>query len=304
MKIILLYNPSAGTEDFDLQEVVGSLERQGAKVIAQNAKENGYEEVFTLNYDLVVIAGGDGTVERILLDMPDTNIPISLLPAGNANNIAGSLGMTGFYPDTVKSFKQGNFRKLSVGVFQTEEQKGRFVEGVGWGLFTALLQQIERGAKQEAATGKKVDFGSKHLRNLPQELPVQEYEIEIDGEDYSGRYLWIEVMNIRQLGPQLILAPDADHSDEYLDVMLVREDQMDELRSFLKVHEKEAVNSPFKTIQAKKIRVKSHLPFHVDDSVYGHQSLYEGVPEVKISLQKHQLTLLQTDPNPLKRTDK
>ena len=302
MKTILLYNPSAGTEAFDLNEVVRSLERQGSKVIAQSTKEDNYEEVFKLNYDLVIVAGGDGTVERILLDMHDSKIPISLLPCGNANNIAGSLGISGFYPDTVKHFNEENFRKLSVGMFETYEDKGRFIEGVGWGLFTALLQQIDRGKKKHSDDADKVDFGSKHLRKLPKELPVQEYEIKIDGEDYSGKYLWIEVMNTRQLGPQLLLAPDADHSDEYLDVMLVAEDQMDELRDFLKAHEKEDdVLSPFKTIKAQKISVKTYLPFHVDDSVFEHQSLYEGIPEVKISLQKHQLTLLQTDPNSSKK---
>jgi diacylglycerol kinase (ATP) len=302
MKIILLYNPSAGTEDFDLAEVIGSLERQGAKVIAQNTKEDNYEEVFKLNYDLVIVAGGDGTVEKILLDLHDSKIPISLLPYGSANNIASSLGIAGFYPDTVKNFKQENFRKLSIGKFDTGEEKGKFVEGVGWGLFTALLQQIDRGKKKKASNGDKVDFGSKHLRKLPKELPVQEYDIKIDGKDYSGNYLWIEVMNTRQLGPQLVLAPEADHSDEYLDVMLVREEQMEELQNFLKDHEKEDVISPFELIKAKKISVKTHLPFHVDDSVIEHQSLYEGVPEVKIKLQKHQLTLLNTDPNPSKKT--
>lgn len=302
MKIILLYNPTAGTEDFDLPEVIGSLERQGAKVIAQNTKEDNYGEVFKLNYDLVIVAGGDGTVEKILLDLYDSKVPISLLPYGNANNIAGSLGIAGFYPDTVKNFKQENFRKLSLGKFDTGEVKGKFVEGVGWGLFTALLQQIDRGKKKKTGNGDKVDFGSKHLRKLPKELPVQEYEIKIDGKDYSGNYLWIEVMNTRQLGPQLVLAPEADHSDEYLEVMLVREEQMEELRNFLKDHEKEDVASPFELIKAKKISVKTHLPFHVDDSVIEHQSLYEGVPEVKIKLQKHQLTLLNTDPNSLKKT--
>lgn len=301
MKIILLYNPTAGTEDFDLSEVIGSLERQGAKVIAQSTKENNYQKAFKLNYDLVLVAGGDGTVEKILLDLHDTKTPISLLPYGNANNIAGSLGITGFYPDTVKNFEQENFRKLTVGVFKTGEHKGRFIEGVGWGLFTALLQQIDRGEKKEAANGDKVDFGSKHLSKLPKELPAQEYEIKIDGEDYSGSYLWIEVMNTRQLGPQLLLAPKADHSDGYLDVMLVREGQIQELRDFLKAHEKEDVASPFDTIKAKKISVKTHLPFHVDDSVFEHQSLYEGMPEVKIRLQKHRLTLLQTDPNSSKK---
>ncbi len=301
MKIILLYNPTAGTEDFDLAEVIGSLERQGAKVIAQNTKEDGFEEVLKLNYDLVVIAGGDGTVEKILLELHDSKIPISLLPSGNANNIAGSLGIAGFYPDTVKNFKKGNFLPLSVGTFQTEGEKGRFIEGVGWGLFTALLQQIERGKREEAPDGDKVDFGSKHLRKLPEELSAQEYDIKIDGKDYSGHYLWIEVMNTRQLGPQLVLAPEADHGDDYLDVMLVREDQEKELRDFLKAHEKDAVESPFEVIKAKKIEVKTHLPFHVDDSVVVHQSLYEGIPKVKIKLQKHQLTLLNTNPNSSKK---
>ncbi|MBN7811041.1 NAD(+)/NADH kinase [Algoriphagus sp. H41] len=301
MKIILLYNPNAGTEDFDLAEVIGSLERQGARVVAQNTKEEGFEDIFKLNYDLVLIAGGDGTVEKILLELHDSKVPISLLPAGNANNIAGSLGIAGFYPDTVKNFQQENFQKLSVGVFETEGEKGRFIEGVGWGLFTALLQQIERGEKEESPNGDKVDFGSKHLRKLPKELPAQDYEIEIDGKDYSGSYLWIEVMNTRQLGPQLVLAKEADHSDEYLDVMLVKEEQLKELQDFLKAHEKEEVASPFETIKAKKVKVKTHLPFHVDDSVVEHKSLYEGTPQVKIKLQKHQLTLLNTDPKSFKK---
>lgn len=295
MKIILLYNPSAGTEEFDLAEVIGSLERQGARVLAQNTKEDGYRDIFKLNYDLVLIAGGDGTVEKILLDLRESKIPISLLPAGNANNIAGSLGIAGFYPDTVKRFEAGSFRKLSVGKFKTGEEKGYFIEGVGWGLFTALLQQIDRGEKKLSGNGDKVDFGSKHLTKLPKELPPQHYEIEIDGKDYSGSYLWIEVMNTRQLGPQLVLAPDADHSDGFLDVMLVREEQLKELQAFLKTHEKDDVVSPFETIQAKKIVVRTHLPFHVDDSVFEHQSLYEGLPEVTIKLQKHQLTLLDAE---------
>ena len=72
-------------------------------------------------------------------------------------------------------------------------------------------------------------------------------------------------------------------------------------RDFLKAHEKDAVESPFKVIKAKKVEVKTHLPFHVDDSVVVHQSLYEGIPKVKIKLQKHQLTLLNTNPNSSKK---
>lgn len=293
MKIILLYNPSAGDEDFPLEKIRESLENQGAKMVAQNTKEEEFEKIFDLNFDLIIIAGGDGTVEKILIELRETDIPIAILPFGSANNIASSLELQADYHDLVKKFNKKKFHNLSIGKYKTDTDKGWFIEGVGWGIFTALLLQLDSNVKDRPDSKSKTEFGIQNLKKLPDELPVNEYGIELDGKDYSGEYIWVEIMNTKQLGPRLELAPDADHSDDFLDVMLVSEDQKSELKDFLKNQKKSASPSPFKTIKAKKIKIQSHLPFHVDDELYQHQTLYEGTPEVIVSLTSHQLQILK-----------
>ena len=130
---------------------------------------------------------------------------------------------------------------------------------------------------------------------MESELPVQDYTIKLDGRDYSGAYIWVEIMNTKQLGPRLELAPDADQSDAYLDVMLIKEHQKEELKTFLEAQKKGTEPSPFQTIKAKKINISTYLPFHVDDELVEHRTLYEGIPKVKVSLTKHQLKILKND---------
>lgn len=102
-------------------------------------------------------------------------------------------------------------------------------------------------------------------------------------------------MNTKRLGTQLELAPDADHSDDYVYVLLVSEDQKNVLKSYLKAQKKEMSPSPFETIKAKKIKVSTYLAFHVDDELFEHQTLYEEIPTVKVSLEDHQLKILKND---------
>ena len=295
MKIILLYNPTAGNEDFPLAEIISSLEDQGANVLAQNCKEEGYQKVLDLTYDLIIIAGGDGTVEKTFLQLRDTKCPIAILPYGNANNIAGSLNLTANYKAIVAQYQKKKFKYLSVGEYKTTEASGWFIEGIGWGIFTALLLQIDREKKLPGDENSKVDFGIKNLIKLEAELPVHSYKVKLDNKDYSGDYIWIEILNTRRLGPQLELAPDADHRDAYLDILMVKESQKDELRSFLNAQKNGGQPSPFQTIKAKKIKISTYLPFHVDDELFEHKTLYEETPIVKVSLAKHQLKILKND---------
>lgn len=295
MKIILLYNPNAGNEKFPLSQVTSSLEEQGASVVAQNCKEDNYEQVLDLNYDLILIAGGDGTVEKTLLELRNTKCPIAILPFGNANNIAASLDLTDYYKKIVDHYEKEDFRSLTLGEYKTKETKGWFMEGIGWGMFTALLLQLAREKNMKGNGEKKVDFGVKNLIKIEGELQANSYKIQLDKEDYSGDYIWVEIMNTKRLGPQLELAPTADHNDHYLDVMLIKEEQRKELSQFLKAQKKGVIASPFETIKARKIKITTYLPFHVDDELFEHQTLYEETPTVTISLAKHKLKILNND---------
>src|SRR5690606_752239 len=157
-------------------------------IVAQNCKEDNYEKEFALEYDWIMIAGGDGTVEKVLLELRVIKGPIAILPFGNANNIEGGLDLTVYYKKIADQFEKKDFQLLSIGEYKTKEDKGWFVEGIGWGIFTALLLQIAREQKLQRNENSKVDFGIKNLIKLEAELPVHSYDIKLDKEDFSGEY--------------------------------------------------------------------------------------------------------------------
>jgi hypothetical protein len=59
------------------------------------------------------------------------------------------------------------------------------------------------------------------------------YEVRATGEDLSGESLAVEAMNIRQIGPRLLLAPDADPGDGLLDLVLVPSSARDAFAAYV-----------------------------------------------------------------------
>src|SRR5690606_15012592 len=47
----------------------------------------------------------------------------------------------------------------------------------------------------------------------------------IDGEEITGEYLMVEVLNTKAVGPRLSLAPDADPNDGFFDIVCVKNDE-------------------------------------------------------------------------------
>jgi diacylglycerol kinase family enzyme len=59
-----------------------------------------YKSALGKSTDLIVVAGGDGSLARVVRDLRHRTTPIAIWPLGMANNIARSLGIQG-NPDEV-----------------------------------------------------------------------------------------------------------------------------------------------------------------------------------------------------------
>ena len=57
--------------------------------------------------DLYVVAGGDGTVGKVITGIRDRNIPVAIIPSGTANNIAKSLCIEGSLDTLVDCHRDG-----------------------------------------------------------------------------------------------------------------------------------------------------------------------------------------------------
>ncbi len=86
----------------------------------------------------------------------------------------------------------------------------------------------------------------------------------------TGDFLLLEIANIGLIGPSLELAPAADPSDGYFDVILGKREQQKDWRNYLEWRSKgEKISPPFETRRCQRIVFRSpEVPVHVDGKVF------------------------------------
>jgi diacylglycerol kinase (ATP) len=140
MRATLFHNPTAGhkaTKD----DILAAMKLADFDVRYVSVKGDSLEEAFEKKADLLVIAGGDGTIAEVLTRLPDRAMPVALLPLGTANNIARSLGIAGTPQELVETWKIDNTHPLDVGTVKASWGTSRFLEGFGVGVFAEFLSR-------------------------------------------------------------------------------------------------------------------------------------------------------------------
>jgi diacylglycerol kinase (ATP) len=239
-KTIVLHNPGAGEGETTKRDLIDQIEAAGFECSYSSTKHFRWENLETDDVDLIVLAGGDGTVRKVaelLLDrrVTDKKIPLGLLPLGTANNIAKTLRLTDSLHDIINGWPKGTVKKFDVGVIEGFGKPGFFLEGFGFGLFPKLMKEMEKQGKSDLEDPKeKLRAALEILHELVLVSPLKKCKLQLDEIDYSGEFLLIEVMNIRSIGPNLTLAPEADPGDGEFDVVLISEKQRKHLAEYVR----------------------------------------------------------------------
>ena len=233
MRITLIHNPGAGRQPAgDAAKLRKLLSDAGYEVRYQSAKEDGWKRALKKPADLIVVAGGDGTVAKVTRRMVGRGVPIGVLPSGTANNIARTLGLHERpFEQLVRSWERPRRVKLDVGVAAGPWGERYFVEGVGAGLFASQLAKPASGKRKKRRT--PVESGLRRLRKEAARAEPLELHATLDGEDISGRYLLLEAVNLPYVGPNLHLEQDSQPGDGQFDVVLVTEAERDRLLYYL-----------------------------------------------------------------------
>ena len=106
----LLHNEKAGDKRHDRAALAHLLERGGHTVSYFVAKECDLAEALGQPAEVIVAAGGDGMVARVVAHARSDGPPIAILPLGTANNIAHSLEIDGSFDDVVASWQGARAR--------------------------------------------------------------------------------------------------------------------------------------------------------------------------------------------------
>ncbi len=268
MRITLIHNPGAGQKTMTAAGLKKLLAEHGHEVRYQSAKENGWKGALKEQADLVVVAGGDGTVGRVTRRMVGRGVPMALLPSGTANNIARTLGqLERPFEELVRGWEGARRVKLDVAVARGPWGERYFVEGLGIGLFAALLARSE--IKQPKKSSHPVENALRRLQREAASCEAIEVAARLDGEDISGRYLMLEALNLRYVGPNLHLAPDSQPGDGQFDVVLVTEAERARLVHYLEQWQENRERlSVLPSRKGRRLEIEwTGVELHIDDKL-------------------------------------
>lgn len=223
MRVALLHNTSSGSEDHNDEELIDLIRSVGGKVIHVVSRISDLTAALHEEpCDLVVVAGGDGTVGRTACELSGWEVPLAILPLGTANNTARSLELPMRLKKLARSWATAQKVPFDLGVLDDGVQRTRFAECAGWGAFAQTIVAAKRRDSDGGGTVRQTLRRDRKLfRSLVRKLATRSYKVEVDGRDCSGDYVLVEVMNLSLLGPQLPLSPSSNPSDGHVEVILV-----------------------------------------------------------------------------------
>jgi diacylglycerol kinase (ATP) len=269
----LIHNPTAGDEEHKKDKLIELIEAEGFQCRYSSTKKDDWEEIEN-DVDFIIIAGGDGTVRKVVKevlkrDSTEKDIPLALLPLGTANNFAKTLGIPLNPKQIIKSLKTSKIKSIDIGRIYNIDESNFFLESFGFGIFPYLMQVMKKREEEYDSPEAEVQGALKKLHDIILKYEARKCKLEIDDTDHSGDFILAEVMNTKSIGPNLILAPQNDPGDGELEVVLIPDNQKEKFLEFISclIQGKEQ-NFHFHTLQAKKINISwqgTHV--HVDDKI-------------------------------------
>lgn len=163
--------------------------------------------------DLVVVWGGDGTVNEAVQAMTHAPVPLGIVPAGSGNGLARALGIDARPERALGQALEGPARAVDVG-----EIAGRlFVNVTGLGVDAAIARAFNarRGRTRGLAT---------YVRLAAVELwrhRASRYTIRCEAETIERDAVLLAIANSPEYGNGARIAPDAVPDDGWLDLVVV-----------------------------------------------------------------------------------
>lgn len=300
MRVTLIHNLKAGDEQPSRDELLSVVREAGHEAAYQSSKEDGWEMALEDPGDMVAVAGGDGTVGKVAKQLVGRPVPIAIIPLGTANNISKSFGLTETTPARlVEGWAAARRVKVDVGVAEFPGESACFIEGMGAGLFAGTMSRLDARDNLEIAHAgdaeEKLASVLRLLRERLRDYPAKDFKVTLDGVDLSGEYVLIEALNVKCVGPNLLLAPEADPGDGMLDVVLLRDGERDKLDKYLEARLAGRPRPPRLAVRrGRHLRIGwSGFAVHVDDDVWPDVS---GIPDapafIDVKVDRHALEFL------------
>lgn len=232
----IIYNPTSGREAMknNLVDILNILERAGYETSAYattpepNSAKNEAERAAKSGFNLIVAAGGDGTINEVVNGIaPLKHRPkLGIIPAGTTNDYARALKIPREDPiGAAKVIAKGQTIKMDIG----EAGKNWFVNIAAGGLLTELTYGVPSQVKSLFGY---LAYLVKGAELLPQIKPIKMH-LEYDGGTYDGKASMFFLALTNSVGGFEQIVPDASLDDGKFTLIVVKTSNLIEIMQLI-----------------------------------------------------------------------
>lgn len=269
MNTLLIVNPTSGpTENpYLIDDLKELLQAQGiqAEIRTTTPDESGEglaAAAAQAGVELVIVVGGDGTIEAVARGLVHTQTVLGIIPMGTRNNIAASLNIPNDLTQAIQIIAEGDRDRFDMG----RANNHYFMEVVGVGLEATLFpcgDEVKEGIKKNYLAALRSVFSG--LKTFLQFRPHR-LVLRFDGGRMRRlRTLQVNICNSPRYGIEFALAPEAKMNDGKLDVIyLDNPSKWDHLRHFFTAMR--GGGQPHERLRAHRasvVEVRSYPPLEV-----------------------------------------
>ncbi len=227
----VICNPASGGGTYELEAIRAGLGDLKPDWVFTEGRGDAREAARGWRDGLLVVIGGDGTVNEVVDGLGMAGFPkdvtLALLPTGTGNDLAATLEIPADAGRAMEVFRRGRVRALDAARIRSREVGERFFVNVATGGIGAEASGTADDGGLKSRWGRLA-----YLRALMQEIRTFEprkVRLTVDGLRYQVHAVNLAVGNCRYAGGCWPAAPKANPEDGLLDVVVVEEAKLPEL---------------------------------------------------------------------------
>ncbi|MFB9860934.1 diacylglycerol kinase [Salinicoccus siamensis] len=226
----IIYNPTSGREIFkkSLSEVLERFEVNGYITSTHATTQAGdatlaARKACEINFDLIIAAGGDGTVNEVVNGMAefDQRPALGIIPMGTVNDFANALHIPADLMEAVDTIIHGRGARIDIGLMNSKY----FINIAGGGKITEV--SYEAPSKLKAIIGP-LAYYVKGIEMLPQ-IRSSNVRIEYDDNVFEGKVMLFLLGLTNSIGGFDKLVADAKLNDGKFTLIIVEEASLTEI---------------------------------------------------------------------------
>ena len=227
----LIYNPTSGREEMRrrLPDILQRLDQGGIETTVHATTGEGDATIAAIDaaqrgYDIVIAAGGDGTIYEVVNGLADQEHrpELGIFPVGTTNDLSRALGISRQWEDYCDLVLRGESRPIDLG----RANDRYFINIAGGGSLTELTYEVPSRLKTMIGQLAYYFKGIEKMVNL---TPMQ-LKIDADGQEpIEGEFMIFLIGNTNSVGGFERLMPDAKIDDGLLDVIALKKCNLAEL---------------------------------------------------------------------------